>query len=289
MMTIGARVARGVLVGLALLTLGGCVSTFNAVVVPSDGYRIEADVAYSSLERQKLDLYVPEGLTEPAPVILFFYGGSWQSGEKETYRGVGQALASKGFIVAIADYRVYPEVRFPDFVDDGAKAVSFVRDNVKTYGGDPSRLYLAGHSAGAHIAVLLASDPAYLRKVGGSFAWLRGVIGLAGPYNILPLKDKTLIDIFGGANRTETQPITFIDGKRPPMLLATGDDDTTVSPLNTERMAERLRAVGSPVTVKIYPGVGHVGIILSLWPGFRSNTTLREDIGDFVRGVEAGR
>jgi acetyl esterase/lipase len=231
---------------------------------------------------------VPEGLTAPAPVILFFYGGSWQNGEKETYRGVGQALSSEGFIVAVADYRVYPQARFPDFIDDGAQAISFLRNAVKTHGGDPSRLYLAGHSAGAHIAVMLASDPAYLRKIGGDFSWLRGVIGIAGPYDILPLKDKTLIEIFGGANRPETQPITFIDGKRPPMLLVTGDDDTTVSPRNTERMADRLKVADSPVTVKIYPGVGHVGIILSLWPGFRSKTSLREDIVDFVRGADAG-
>ncbi len=288
MKTALARVAGFAFAALALLSLAGCTTTFNALVVPSEGYRVEADLAYGNGARQKMDLYVPEGLTAPAPVILFFYGGSWQSGEKATYRGVGQALASKGFIVAVADYRVYPEVRFPDFVDDGAQAVRFLRSAVKTRGGDPSRLYLAGHSAGAHIAVMLASDPTYLRKVGGELSWLRGVVGVAGPYDILPLTDKTLIEIFGGANRAETQPITFIEGKRPPMLLVTGDDDDTVSPRNTEQMAERLKAVGSPVTVKIYPGVGHVGIILSLWPGFRSKTTLREDIVDFVRGVEAG-
>jgi acetyl esterase/lipase len=287
MRTFAARISGIALAGMAMLSLAGCVSTFNALVVPTDGYRIETDLAYGNLGRQKLDLYVPDGLTQPAPVILFFYGGSWQDGEKETYRAVGQALASKGFIVAVADYRVYPEARFPDFVDDGAQAVRFLREAVKARGGDPARLYLAGHSAGAHIAAMLASDPVYLRKVGGDFSWLRGVVGIAGPYDILPFKDKTLIEIFGGANRAETQPITHIDGKRPPMLLATGDDDTTVSPRNTERMAARLKAVGSPVTVKIYPGVGHVGIILSLWPGFRSKTTLREDIVDFVRSVEA--
>ncbi len=280
------RLVLGAVAAAAALSLAGCLSMVNAFV-PSEGYRIEADHSYGSDPRQKLDLYVPDNLNGPAPVILFFYGGSWQNGEKGDYRAFGQAFASQGFVVAVADYRVYPQVRFPAFVEDGALAVRYLRGEVKSRGGDPSRLYVAGHSAGAYIAVMLASDPAYLRKAGGDFGWLRGAIGIAGPYDILPLRDRTLIDIFGGANRPETQPITHIDGVRPPMLLATGDDDNTVSPLNTDRMAQRLRDAGSPVTVQIYPGVGHAGIILSLMPGFRSKTTLREDMVDFVRSTDA--
>lgn len=275
-------------VGLAALSVAGCLAMVNAFV-PNEGYRVEADLAYGSDPRQKLGLYVPEGISGSAPVILFFYGGSWQSGQKSDYRAFGQTFASKGFIVAVADYRVYPQVRFPAFVEDGALAVKYLRDEVKSRGGDPSRLFVAGHSAGAHIAVMLASDPVYLRKAGGDFGWLRGAIGIAGPYDILPFRDKTLIDIFGGANRPETQPITHIDGRRPPMLLVTGDDDNTVSPLNTARMSERLRAVGSPVSVKVYPGVGHVGIILSLMPGFRSKTTLEQDIVEFVQSTGGER
>ncbi|NOT41600.1 MAG: alpha/beta hydrolase [Alphaproteobacteria bacterium] len=276
------RLARLAVAGAAALSVAGCLAMVNTFV-PGDGYRVEADLAYGSDPRQKLDLYVPEGLDGAAPVILFFYGGSWQNGEKSDYRAFGQTFAGKGFIVAVADYRVYPQVRFPGFVEDGALAVKYLRAQVKLRGGDPSRLYVAGHSAGAYIAVMLASDPAYLRKAGGDFGWLRGAIGIAGPYDILPLTDKTLIDIFGGVNRAETQPITHIDGVRPPMLLVTGDDDDTVSPLNAERMAKRLRAAGSPVTVNIYPGVGHAGIILSLMPGFRSKTTLEHDIVQFVQ------
>lgn len=270
------------MVAAAALSIAGCLAMVNAFV-PGEGYRVEPDVPYGSDPRQRLDLYVPDRLSGPAPVILFFYGGSWQSGQKSDYRAFGQIFASKGIIVAVADYRVYPKVRFPAFVEDGALAVKYLRAAVKSRGGDPSRLYVAGHSAGAHIAVMLASDPAYLRKAGGDFAWLRGAIGIAGPYDILPLRDKKLIEIFGGANRAETQPITHIDGIRPPMLLVTGDDDDTVSPLNTDRMAKRLRNAGSPVTVKIYRGVGHVGIILSLMPGFRSKTTLQQDVVDFVQ------
>jgi acetyl esterase/lipase len=277
------RFAKRVAAAVAALSVAGCLAMVNAFV-PDDGYRVEPDLPYGSDPRQRLDLYVPDNLSGPAPVILFFYGGSWQSGKKSDYRAFGQTFASKGFIVAVADYRVYPQVRYPAFVEDGALAVKFLREQVTSRGGDSSRLFVAGHSAGAHIAVMLASNPSYLRGTGGDFTWLRGAIGIAGPYDILPLRDRTLIDIFGGANRPETQPITHIDGRRPAMLLVTGDDDDTVSPLNTDRMAARLSAVGSPVTVKIYPGVGHVGIILSLVPGFRSKTTLEQDIVAFVQG-----
>lgn len=252
------------------------------LAVPGDGYRIERDLAYGSDPRQKLDLYVPDRLTAPAPVLLFFYGGSWESGSKSYYKALGQAFASKGVIVAVADYRVYPQVRYPAFVEDGARAFAFLHAQAAAYGGDPARLFVSGHSAGAYIAMMLAADPRYLRTTGADPAWIRGVIGIAGPYDFLPLQDKNLIEIFGGANRPDTQPITYIDGKRPPMLLTYGTEDTTVLPRNTLAVAAKLRSFHSPVAVKSYAGVGHIGIILSLAPGFRGRTTLRQDILDFV-------
>lgn len=252
------------------------------LVVPGEGYRIERDLAYGSDPRQKLDLYVPDHLTAPAPVLLFFYGGSWESGSKSYYKALGQAFASKGIMVAVADYRLYPQVRYPAFVEDGARAFAFLHAQAAAHGGDPARLFVSGHSAGAYIAMMLAADPRYLRAAGADPAWIAGVIGMAGPYDFLPLQDKNLIEIFGGANRPDTQPITYIDGKRPPMLLTYGTDDTTVLPRNALAMAAKLRSFHSPVEVKSYTGVGHVGIILSLAPGFRGRTTLRQDILDFV-------
>jgi acetyl esterase/lipase len=265
---------------LALLACSP-IRIFNAAISRS-GYRIERDIPYGGDPRQKLDLYIPDGLKAPAPVILFFYGGSWQSGEKNYYLAFGEAFATKGIVVAIADYRLYPKVKYPAFVEDGALALRFMHDHVEQFGGDPSRIFVAGHSAGAYIAVMLASDLHYLAAVGGNIHWIRGVIGIAGPYDFLPLTDKNLIALFGGASRAETQPIHYIDGPRPPMLLVAGSGDTTVSPGNTERMAARLRAVGSKVETKLYPGVGHIGIILSIAPGFRFTTSLREDIVKFV-------
>ena len=252
------------------------------LLISRSGYHVTEDIAYGSNARQKLDVYTPDHLTGKAPVILFFYGGSWQTGRKEDYLAFGEAFATKGFVVAIADYRVYPEVRYPDFVKDGAAAFAYVHAHIAQYGGDPDRVFIAGHSAGAYIAAMLAADQHYLDDAGAKLSQVRGVIGIAGPYDFLPLTDPTLITIFGGAHRTDILPITYIDGKRPPMLLAAGDADQTVGPGNTTRMAAKLQSFGSPVEVHMYPGISHVGIILSLAPMMRGNTTLREDIITFV-------
>ena len=269
---------------VAGLAVSACVPLLNAAV-PRAGYSIKTDIAYGADPRQKLDLYIPDGLKAPAPVILFFYGGSWQGGSKDYYRAFGEAFASKGIVVAVADYRVYPQVKYPAFVDDGAQAFRFVHDHIGAEGGDPNRVFLAGHSAGAYIAVMLDSDLSYLKSAGVDPSEVHGVIGIAGPYDFLPLTDPDLVAIFGGANVRATQPIDHIDGKRAPMLLAHGTADDTVGIGNTRRMAKKLQGFGSTVTVKEYPGVGHIGIILSLAPWFRDRTTLRDDIVTFVQNT----
>jgi acetyl esterase/lipase len=269
----------------ALLTLvvSACSPALLNITVPRGGYSLHRDINYGPVPRQKLDIYVPDGLTAPAPVILFFYGGNWDSGSKELYLAFGQAFASEGFVVAIADYRLYPAVKYPAFLEDSAAAFAFVHAHASQYGGDPGRIFLAGHSAGAYNAIMLVSDPHYLKDAGADIFQVRGAIGLAGPYDFLPLTDPGLIAMFGGRARKETQPITYIDGKRPPMLLAAGTGDETVGPGNTTRMAAKLRSFGSPVEVKMYPGVGHIGLILSLARPFRGRTSLRADMADFIR------
>jgi acetyl esterase/lipase len=266
---------------LGLLT--ACSQALN--LLAPRGYHVERDLAYGTDRRQKLDLYIPDKLTLPAPVLLFFYGGSWTGGSKALYPAFGQAFASKGIITAVADYRLYPQVRYPAFIEDGARAFAWLHAHATQYGGDPGGLFLAGHSAGAYIAVMLAANPSYLRAAGVDPASIRGAIGISGPYDFLPLKDDELIAIFGGANRPQTQPIHYIDGARPPMLLATGTKDTTVSPGNTSRLAEKLRSIGSPVEERTYPGIGHIGIILSLLPGLRGRTPLYGDMLEFIRSI----
>ena len=249
---------------------------------PRRGYHVHRDIPYGAGPRHRLDLYVPDALQAPAPVVLFFYGGAFQAGRKGEYRVVGEGLASKGIIVAIADYRIHPEVRFPDFLKDGAKAFATLRGLVTRYGGDAQRIFLAGHSAGGHIAVMLAVNPRYLEDENIETSTIRGVIGIAGPYDFLPITDRTLIEIFGGSTRPETQPINFITGKKPPMLLATGAEDGRVQIKSTRNLSARLREAGSEVEEIVYPGVGHMGIILALAPGFRHRAPLRDDIARFV-------
>jgi acetyl esterase/lipase len=270
----------------AMLAACSPISVLN-LAVPRTGYHVVRDLAYGADPRQKLDLYIPDTHAAKMPVILFFYGGSWESGTKALYLALGQAFASKGVMVAIADYRLYPQVRYPAFLDDSANAFVYVRNHAASYGGDPGRIFLAGHSAGAYNAVMLVADKSYLQKAGADVNQVCGVIGIAGPYNFLPLTDKDLIAIFGGANRADTQPINYIDGKRPPMFLAAGTADDTVSPRNSSELAAKLKSFNSPVELVTYPGVGHIGIILSLAPGFRGRTTLRTDILQFVQRTAA--
>lgn len=253
------------------------------VFVSRSGYRIQRDIAYGTEPRQQLDLYIPEGLATRAPVLLFFYGGGWQSGDRADYLAFGQAFASAGIITAVADYRLYPQVKYPKFVEDAATALAFIYDHVARFGGDPNAIFLAGHSAGAFNAVMLASEPGFIAAKGGSLAWIRGVIGIAGPYNFLPMKDPIYVDMFHGSNNRDSMPVYHVDGPRPPMLLVSGSNDKIVGISNTNDMAERLKRFGNEVTVLIYEGVGHIGVIVSLIRGFRGLTSLRQDMLDFIR------
>ncbi len=268
--------------GAALLSACSPISAIN-LLVPREGYDVRAGLAYGPDPRHKLDVYVPQGLNGPAPVLLFFYGGAWSSGDRSQYLAFGQSFASKGIVTVVADYRLYPQVKYPAFAQDAALALAWVHAHAREHGGDPARIFVSGHSAGAYNAVMLASAPKFVESVGGTLDWIAGVIGIAGPYDFLPLTDPDYIEMFHGANNRDAMPVHHVDGKRPPMLLITGTDDRTVRPGNSDRMALRLKAHGSAVQVIKYPGIGHVGIILSLAPGFRGKTTLREDMLRFIQ------
>jgi len=250
--------------------------------VPRTGYRIVPDLAYGPEPRQTLDLYIPDGLTAPAPVLLFFYGGSWQSGTKAVYRAFGQAFAGEGIVTAVADYRLYPKVKYPAFLEDGALAFRFLREQVRAQGGDPDRLFVCGHSAGAYIAAMLAVNARYLGAVGETPSSMRGAIGIAGPYDFLPLHDPVLIDIFGGDRVMATQPIKYVAPGAPPMLLTHGTKDATVGAGNSRRFAKRLSDAGNAVELIEYEGIGHLGIVLSLARGLRRRTTLYADMLRFI-------
>ena len=272
-----------VVVMLCLITLSACskADILNATIT-HDGYRVERNIAYGSNPRQMLDVYVPDD-AKKAPVIVFFYGGSWQFGTKDDYRFLGQALSSKGFITVVADYRLYPEVKFPAFIEDGARAVHYVHDHIAVMGGNPDQLFVGGHSAGAYIAMMVGSDPHYLQKAGGNRAWVKGIIGIAGPYDFLPFTDADIIDIFSTAAGPATQPINHITQPMPPVFLATGDADDTVLPRNSHNLTAKLHAQKSTVVEKTYPDIDHIEIMLSLAQRFRGLTPLLDEIAAFVR------
>jgi acetyl esterase/lipase len=261
--------------------LGGCSSAdlVNALA-PRDDFRLVANVAYGEDARQKLDLYLPVGASRPRPVVVFFYGGNWQEGSKEEYLFLGESLAGRGFVVVIADYRLYPEVRYPAFLQDCAAATRWTLAHVAEYGGDPKRLSLMGHSAGAYNALMLALDPEWL---GPDRARIRSAVGLAGPYDFLPLTDPAIQMVFSTeSDLTRTQPITYVDGTAPQVLLATGRLDTTVSPGNVDRLAARIRAKGGSVETEYYALLGHITLIGSFARPLRFVTPVLDDVTRFL-------
>lgn len=271
----------GVCTGAMLLTTA-CVALLNASV-PSDGYRVISNVPYGTHARQSLDIYVPSNAKGPASVLVFYYGGSWQYGRKEDYKFVGEAFASLGYVTVIADYRLYPEVYFPTFVEDSAAALVWVHQHIGEYGGDANNLFVSGHSAGAFNAVMLSVNPAYLKQAGGDTRMIRGTLGLAGPYDFLPLTDEDIIAVFSKKPAGETQPITYATHKTAPMFLATGNEDETVGVKNSVNLAKALTRHGSVVELKRYDGVAHIGIVLALADGFRGKAPLRDDMDAFMR------
>jgi acetyl esterase/lipase len=302
-----ARLATAVVIGLT--ALAGCspLASLNDLFVSGSGYRLERGLRYGSERRQMLDVYAPlpgaRQSVEPMPVtsvlvasdarvgtrvVVFLYGGAWRGGSRDYYRFVGEALASQGLVVVIPDYRVYPEVQFPVFNADAARAVRWVRDNIAGYGGNPDDIVLLGHSAGAHIAALLVTDQHYLAAAGVPSAAIRGFVGLAGPYGIDPRAYRITRGPFATVgDPAEAQPTAQVTGGEPPMLLLHGDADGTVWPVNSLALAERVNAAGGAARMIGYPDLGHIGILLAFAEMFRDGVPVFADTVRFITGGAA--
>lgn len=255
---------------LAALLPGCSAAGLSDALTPRGGYTLTPNLAYGPLPRHRYDLYETGA---GGPLVVFIHGGEWRQGDKAMYRFVGQAFCARGIDCAIPNFRLYPEVRFPDFVADAALALRHLN----------RPMVLCGHSSGAHVAMLLALDPAW--RVAG----LRGAIGLAGPYDFLPLDDPLHERILGNpVGLAATQPINFAHGAGPPLLLMTGDADTTVRPRNTVALAAARRAAGGVVREVHYPGMGHIGIIAALSAPLRPfRPPVLDEMAGFVRQVWA--
>jgi acetyl esterase/lipase len=262
---------RAIVAAVALAALlSGCHGALVwALNRPTEPPGAMQSATYDAAHGLALDVHRPVAAPggAGAPVVVFLHGGTWQHGRREDYRFVGAALAAHGVLVFVPDYRKAPAHPFPEFMADAAEAVAWARAHAREFGGDPDRLFLAGHSAGAHMAALLATDARYLRAVGLRPRQLRGVVGLSGPYDFLPITDARLRVVFGdGPLWRDSQPVDFVDGDEPPFLLLTGGADHLVRPRNSERLAGELRARGEPVELHVVDGVGHFAMV----SGFRS-------------------
>ncbi|WP_395619531.1 alpha/beta hydrolase [Sphingorhabdus sp.] len=247
-------------------------------------------IAYGDGARQKLDIYLPkQNADSGSAVLIFFHGGSWHDGEREGYGFLGRAFAARGFVTVIADYRKAPSVRFPAFVQDTASAIAWVHANIVKYDGDADRIFVMGHSAGAHIAMMTALDPQWLAANNLAPDVIKGVIGLAGPYDFLPLTtDSSKFALGQWPDLKETQPITYARGDAPPLLLLTGDKDTVVKPRNSKILSEAIQALGGQQQLRIYPDVDHADIIMAVARPFRQKAPVVSDVVNFIKAHSPG-
>lgn len=274
-----------------VLLLAACspVATLNAVAA-RDTYRPTLDVAYGSLPRQRLDVYAPVASAPAAgwPVVVFFYGGSWTSGARADYRFVGEALAARGVLTLVADYRIHPEVRYPAFLEDSAKALAWGLEHARALGGDPKRVFVMGHSAGGYNAAMLALDPRWLAAAGHAPAELAGWIGLAGAYEFLPLgPDSPARPVFFHPDYPAgTQPIDYPRPDSRKAFLGVPQHDKVVSPeRSTLAMAGKLRALGVPVQLKVYEGVTHSLLIGAFGRPLRGLAPVLDDVVAWINAA----
>lgn len=289
----GWRVA---LLAVGASVLAGCQGLLFGAVNATIGHNdvmAQRDVVFDAQHALALDVYRPRD-AHSAPVLVFFYGGSWKSGKRQWYRWVGEALAQRGLVVVIPDYRQWPQVRMDGFMQDAARAVAWAHAHAGDYGGDGERLFLMGHSAGAHIGALLATDASWLAAQGMRTSQLSGFIGLAGPYDFLPLHEADYIDMFGATHAAQlrSQPGHFVTGEEPPMLLLQGSTDRVVEPHNATSLARILRDHGDAVELKLYPGIGHNAILFAMSRPFRGKAPVLDDTLRFIhaqaRHADAG-
>jgi len=249
--------------------------------------RAASGIPYGRKQRQALDVWVPTGpptAQDKLPVVIFIYGGGWDAGSRRDYAFAGAAFAGNGFVAIVPDYRLVPSVRFPRFVEDCALAVKWVRDHVAAFGGDPRRITIAGHSAGAYNAAMVALDRHYLQDIGVDPAIIRAAALLAGPYDFYPFTAPLARAAMGRWPRPEeTQPIHFARADAPPMFIATGSNDQMVGARNSRSLAAALKALGAKVKLRVYPGASHVDLASSLSRPLRRKTPVLAESVRFLK------
>ncbi|MDP3368749.1 MAG: alpha/beta hydrolase [Brevundimonas sp.] len=262
------------------------LSVLNALGPRDRGARrIARHIPYGEDPRHRLDIHAPAAPADrPWPVLVFFHGGGWDSGDRGQYAWAAQALAARGFVVAVADYRIVPGVQFPAFIEDAAAATARVGEIAGSYGADPTRLGVIGHSAGAHLALMIALDRRYMAATGAPPGLIKAAAGLAGPYDFLPFDAPASINAFGRApDPTLTQPVTFARADAPPLWLGHGTEDVVVHAEDTTILCDRMAAIGGRCEAKLYPGLNHSDLIATFSPLFRDKAPVLDDVAAFLR------
>ena len=278
---------RGFLAPAAAALAAACspLGALNALGPRDPGVRrVARDLPYGDDPRQRMDILAPtQAAARPWPVLVFFYGGGWDSGARSQYGWAAHALAARGFVVVMPDYRVVPQVHFPAFIEDAAAATAMAGAVAGQHGGDPARLGVIGHSAGAHLAMMITLDRRYMAAAGAPDL-IRAAAGLAGPYDFLPLDVPASINAFGRApDPTLTQPVAFVRPDAPPLWLGHGTQDDLVEPRDTTILCERMRAVGGRCEAKLYPALNHADLIATFSPLFRKKAPVLDDVVAFLR------
>ena len=282
--------------GARLIAAGGAKSLNlgDRLLGDGDGATLQVEAQpYGSGDRHKLNIWVPTGTkkTDKLPVIVFLYGGGWYSGARDDYGFAGRAFAKQGFIVVIPDYRLVPEGHWPDFLQDSAAAVAWTDAHIGNYGGDPDRIALSGHSAGAYNAVMLALDPQWMKAAGSDASVIRGVAALSGPYDFAPFEKGGRADVAMGDIRPveRTQPIAFVRADAPPLWLGHGTADTVVRVRNSRNLAAAMHKVGGAATLRTYDGLSHNDLVMALTGPLAYKGPILADATDFLRGATARR
>jgi len=276
---------------LAILLTSGCHATFfSAVNARQSAAEVVAhkDNVFDAADGLALDVYAPRH-ADRAPVVVYFYGGSWMTGKRQWFRWMGEALAAQGVVAIVTDVRPWPKARMDGFLRDAAEAVRWARDHAAAFGGDPAHLFVMGHSSGGQIAAMLATDAQWLATVDMKPRDLAGFIGVAGTYDFIPFDEPEFYDIFGHDPKEQalSQPINFVDGDEPPALILQGEKDTIVSPAEAVSFEGRYRQQGEPVELKLYPQVGHEELLLAFGP-LKSKAPVIADTMAFIRRYSVG-